>query len=104
MPFKINEQGQRVQVIACAAPKTAVGYIKRFIESHKTEIEQRKTDLENGTKKDPYLLILTPEKEVKFYAMGKAGQELKDVVAAYKHESQRYSEDFFQGAYLSLFK
>ena len=103
LPLKVNDQGQRVQVIACAAPKTAVDYIKRFIESNKPEIEQRKTDLENGTKKDSFLLILTPEKDVKFYAMSKAGEELKKVISVYKSESVQYSGDFFRGrTYYSL--
>jgi superfamily I DNA/RNA helicase len=105
LPLQTNEQGRKVQVIGCATPGAAVDYISTFIDTHREEIEQRKADLQAGNEKDPFLLILTPQREAKFYATKKADAhaKLKAIVAAYKAESQRFSEDYFRAlTYYSL--
>lgn len=90
-----TEGGEKVQVIGTATPSAAVDYIRTFIDAHRESIEQRKLDLEEGTAKDPFLLILTPQRGAKFYAMKGADLELQELVAAYRAESDRYSEDYF---------
>lgn len=103
LPLRTSGESTKVRVIGCATPGTAVDYIRTFIEAHREQIEARKTELSNGTEKDPFLLILTPQKEAKFYAMGEANRELAEIVAVYKEEVQRLSEDYFKVlAYYSL--
>jgi superfamily I DNA/RNA helicase len=63
LPISDAGGSQKVQVVACAAPSTAVDYIRKFIEDHKNDIDQRKADLVAGKAKDAYLLILSPSKE-----------------------------------------
>ena len=67
LPIKTEDEHPKVQVIACATPSTAVDYIMKFIADHQAEIDDRKAKLENGEAKDAFLLILTPDKKIKFY-------------------------------------
>jgi len=93
LPLSTDEECEKVQVIACATPSSAVDYIRKFIEDHQEEIEARKTDPNN---KDPFLLILTPAKAVRFYRTKNADRELFDLVAEYKTEDVSLSEDYFR--------
>jgi hypothetical protein len=52
LPISEAGESQKVQIVACAAPSTAVEYIRKFIEDHKTDIDQRKADLAAGKAKD----------------------------------------------------
>jgi superfamily I DNA/RNA helicase len=90
-----SEGGEKVHVIGSATPSAAVDYVRAFIDEHKQSIEQRKLDLEAGTAKDPYLLILTPQRGAKFYAVNGADVELQQLVATYRAELDQYSEDYF---------
>ena len=95
LPLSTDEECQKVQAIACATPSGAVDYIRKFVEEHQEDIEARKKDLSN---KDPFLLILTPAKALRFYRTKKvdAGKELFDLVAEYKTEDSGLSEDYFE--------
>jgi superfamily I DNA/RNA helicase len=94
LPCKIDQNVQKVRLVACAVPSTAVDYIKRFIKSHKKEIDERKTNLENGEEKDAFLLILTPDRKIDFF--GKCKEEIHQLVADYKVETREFSEDFYK--------
>lgn len=94
LPLEINENVQKVRLMACATPSTAVNYIKRFIEDHKTEIDERKINLENGEKKDAFLLILTQDSKIDFY--GKCKEEIHEFIAEYKVDTKEFSEDFYR--------
>ncbi|MGH9966814.1 MAG: UvrD-helicase domain-containing protein [Pyrinomonadaceae bacterium] len=88
--------GAKVEVIACASASGAVDYIKTFIKINTKKLELRKSELRDGIKKDPFLLILTPAREVKFYKAAGADIELKKLVASYAADTQRFSEDYFR--------
>ncbi|MFH1874659.1 MAG: UvrD-helicase domain-containing protein [Pseudomonadota bacterium] len=94
LPLKSNGDEQKVQVVACATAKTAVDYIEKFVKDHKTEIDERKMQLEAGKKKDAFLLILTPAREVKFY--GDAKKRIENIVANYQTEVRSFSEDYYR--------
>jgi superfamily I DNA/RNA helicase len=94
LPIEKDPSGTQVQVVACAGPSTAIEYISRFIEEHQAEIELRKKELEAGTQKDAFLLILTPSRALKFFRPNQ--QELFELVARYQRESLSFSEDFYR--------
>ncbi|MFA6077321.1 MAG: UvrD-helicase domain-containing protein [Candidatus Paceibacterota bacterium] len=96
LPLSVNTEHPKVQVIGCATSTTAVDYIKKFIDDNKSEIETRKNELIDGNTKDPFLLILTPAKEVKFYAAGHANQELFKLIAEFQQETKKFSEDYYK--------
>ena len=94
LPLEKEAEAEKVKVIACAAPQSAVDYIRQFIDAHKEEIAQRREKLERGEEKDAFLLILTPSRDVRFY--NKAADELFGLVAEYKQESKSLSEDYYK--------
>ena len=95
--------GEPVHIVGCASPSTAVDYIRKFIEEHRTDIEQRKTNLDSGTKKDAFLLILTPARQIRFY--GPEGDKLVALVGEFKRERHLFSEDYHRTlTYYSLAK
>lgn len=96
LPLANDDDCSKVQIIGCATPATAVDYIKKFVEDHQQEIEARRNDLVNGDTKDPFLLILTPAKELRFYANGNANQELLQLVSEFQQETKKFSEDYYK--------
>lgn len=103
LPITTASNGEKVQIVGCAASSSAVDYIIKFIEDHEREIEVRKAELENGSKKDPFLLILTPAKELNFYSSSGSNKKLMKVIERYKAEDRKFSEDYYKLlAYYSL--
>ena len=98
LPIKTNKNDPKVQVVACATAPTAVDYIEKFIKDNKELIDERKAKLETGDKKDAYLLILTPAKEVRFYTNKKfSGRaKLQKLVSEYQTETRIFPEDYYQ--------
>lgn len=96
LPITSDIDTPKVQMIGCATPGTAVDYIKKFIEDNRPAIEARKAELANNESKDPYLLILTPGKELKFYANKDANVELFTAIAEFQQETKKFSEDYYK--------
>jgi superfamily I DNA/RNA helicase len=96
LPLSDAEGCKKVQVVACATPSTAVDYIKKFIQDHKSEIEKRKEDLAEGRSKDAYLLILSPSRVVDFYKSHGARDELFNLVAPYRDEGRKFSDEYYK--------
>jgi superfamily I DNA/RNA helicase len=94
LPIEKEPSGTPVQVVACAGPSTAIDYISRFIEEHQAEIEQRKKELEAGTQKDAFLLILTPSRGLKFFRPNQ--EELFELVRRHQRENLLPSRDFYR--------
>lgn len=94
LPIEKVPCGTPVQIVACAGPSTAIDYISRFIEEHQAEIEQRKKELEAGTQKDAFLLILTPSRALKFFRPNQ--DELFELVGGYQRESLSFSRNFYR--------
>lgn len=103
LPLKKSVDDQKIQIIGCATASTAVDYIDKFIVDNKAEIDKRKAQLESGEKRDPFLLILTPSREINFYS--DAREKLKNIIAEYKREIRSFSEDYYRLlSYYSLAK
>ena len=96
LPLSDAEGCTKVQVVACATPATAVDYIRKFIEDRKHEIEKRKADLAEGRSKDAYLLILSPSNAVDFYKPNGARDELFKLVALYREEGRKFSDEYYK--------
>jgi len=94
LPIHSDDNNPKVQVIACATPQTAVSYVEKFISDHRNFIEERKTQLEAGEESDPFLLILSPTKDVKFY--GKSRNTLYKISSGYKAENRSFSDDYYK--------
>lgn len=94
LPISTDQECELIQVIGCAVPTSAVDYIRKFTEDHQAEIDARRNDLTN---KDPFLLILTPAKALRFYRNGNADTELLELVAEFKtEEGQTFPEDYYK--------
>jgi superfamily I DNA/RNA helicase len=101
LPLRSNDQKTKVQIIACAAPATAVDYIEKFVADHEAEIEERMRQLDTNEKKDAFLLILTPAREAKFY--GPTKERIKSITLKYQRETRWFSEDYYRlRSYYSL--
>jgi superfamily I DNA/RNA helicase len=96
LPMSDAGESQKVQVVACAAPSTAVDYIRKFIEDHENDINQRRADLAAGKAKDAYLLILSPAKAANFYRLNGARDELFNLVAPYRNEEKQFSDEYYK--------
>ncbi len=96
LPMRDDNSSLKVQVVGCAKPSSAVDYIRKFVEDHEKEIEERKEKLENEEEKDAFLLILTPSRELKFYSSKGARDKLLDIVNKYKSEHKKFSEDYYK--------
>jgi superfamily I DNA/RNA helicase len=87
---------KKVQVVGCAQPSTAVDYIRKFIEDHKDEIDQRRKDLVEGKSKDAFLLILSSSKKVDFYKLNDAREQLFDLIKPYQEERKEFSDNYYK--------
>lgn len=96
LPMSGNDTSPKVQVVGCSTATTAVDYIRKFIEDHSVEIEQRRTDLAAGNSKDAYLLILSPSGAVDFYRSNGAKEQLFDLVRPYSEKRTEFSEDYYK--------
>jgi superfamily I DNA/RNA helicase len=96
LPISTADEAEKVHVVGCPTPSGAVDYIRKFIEDHSDEIEQRRKDLLDGNAKDAFLLILSPAGPVNFYKTKGAQQELFDLVKSYRDEQRGYSEDYYK--------
>ncbi|MBU1755217.1 AAA family ATPase [Patescibacteria group bacterium] len=95
LPLRGTEEGSRVTCVACPNPASAIDYVKKFINENKEALDERKAQLEDGTKKDAFLLILSPDKKLAFYGNEKDG--LSEAIAAYQTtEKLKYGEDYFK--------
>ncbi len=96
LPISNDTSTPKVQIIGCVAPGTAVDYIKKFVDDNRSEIETRRVELAEGNSKDPFLLILTPSKELKFYSHKDSNQELFKMVAEFQAELKKFSHDYYK--------
>lgn len=109
LPLSTDASCSKVQIIACSDPLASVDYITKFVNENRSEIEARKDALSHGTSKDPFLLILTPSRELRFYSSKNprkdARESLRKIVAEFAQEETRFSEDYYKTiTYYSLAK
>jgi superfamily I DNA/RNA helicase len=98
LPLKCDEADPRVQLVATWNPAAAVDYIEKFMDDHQEEFKQYVEKMEAGEESDPFLLILTPDKELKFYKTGGAGDRLRDLVRQWSGIKLGRSGDYWRTA------
>lgn len=94
LPCDTHETCERISIVVCAQPTGVVDYVERFINEHKVEIEQRARDLDAGTVKDAFLLLLSPARDAVF--LGKHADKLKSVVGEYVSERRVLSQSVYR--------
>lgn len=98
LPLRLDESAAKVRVVGTAAPSSAVDYIADFVEQHRAELETHKAQMETGDESDPYLLVLTPAKDLAFYKPGGAAERLRALVAEWSTVENRPSSDYWRTA------
>ena len=96
LPMSGPDASQRVRVVGCATPTTAVDYIRKFIEEHAVAIQQRKAALVAGESKDAYLLILSPSATVDFYRPDQAQEQLFELIEPFRETDRGFSEEYYR--------
>jgi hypothetical protein len=72
-----------------------VDYIAKFLADHKTELDAHEDGMRSGKETDPFLLILTPDKELKFYrGRGAPNIQLEKLVSKWAVTEGGHSEDY----------
>jgi len=104
LPIKSRDDKPKVQVVACATPSAAIDYLSKFVKDHKLEIEARMKELAEGTKKDAFLLILSPSRGATFLGKDNVG-ELEKLIAPFRGEGHGFDSDYYRLlAYYSVAK
>lgn len=93
LPFEVDEQASKLEIVGTAAPATAVEYVERFLRVHRAELEAHRDRMEEGQEKDPFLLILTPDKKLKF--LGDSRSALNALVAEWSVLHLGHSDDYW---------
>ncbi len=94
VPIGAPDSGELVRVVASTTPKVAVEYVESLLATHDAGIRQRQIDIDSGDLKDPYLLILTPAKEMRF--LGSVHDRFMDALAPYLQEDSRPGDDYWR--------
>ena len=58
LPLRRDPEGAKVQVVPTAAPRSAIAYVKHFLDAHAEELKAHEDAMESGRETDPFLLIL----------------------------------------------
>jgi superfamily I DNA/RNA helicase len=98
LPLRQEMADPKVQMIATAAPASAVDYISKFIEEHRDELERHKARMEAGEETDPFLLILSPSKKIRFYQTRGADEKLRGLVSQWSAAKPGRSTDYWRVA------
>jgi superfamily I DNA/RNA helicase len=88
-----EEEAEKVRVVASTTPKSGVEYIEAFLEQHREQLEERKEAIENKTKKDSYLLILTPGRKMPF--LGEEADRLRELLNVYAVPGEKLSREYW---------
>ncbi len=94
LPLTVDVNAPKVQIVATSAPTSAVDYIKKFISDHQEELDAHIAKMESGEDTDPFLLILTPDKKVKFFRTSRANEDLLMFLAQWSVIDAGRSKDY----------
>ena len=94
LPLTINPDAEKLKVVATATPGSAVHYIQKFVHDHQSQLDEHIAKMEAGNETDPFLLVLTPQREARFFRTKKADQVLKEWLAQWTAVDTGHSEDY----------
>ena len=98
LPLKVDTSAAKVQVVAAFQPTSAVDYIAKFIEDHRSELEAHIALMQAGEEVDPFLLVLTPEKTARFYRDHHANEQLSKLLGEFSVVSTGHTSDYWKVA------
>ncbi len=96
LPLNVRETAPRVQIVATAAPGSAVDYIRKFLEDHSTEYAEYIENRKSGRDSDPFLLILGQSGGLTLKKAIPAEKELEKLVAEASGEAESRSADYMR--------
>jgi superfamily I DNA/RNA helicase len=85
----------KVVIAAATSPTAGVAYIERFVEQHKGQLEERAHAISEHKVKDPYLLLLTPARKMRFLNVKGALRHLEEVLAPFRISDSQLCEDYW---------
>lgn len=95
LPFQDETGASKVRVIATTQPQLGVTFIGQWLEEHQEAIRAREQELAAKTAKDPYLLILTPAREMNFRNVGGARDRLNEILGEFMPLARGVSQDYW---------
>lgn len=70
IPIKDKEDSKKVRIILCPTPTSTINFTINYLKDNKIDLVKRKTEIENKLSSDPFLLILSPVRDIfKYYNM-----------------------------------
>jgi hypothetical protein len=94
LPLEVDEEEPKVHLVATPTPISEVDYIKRLIDEHREELDAHIAKMVAGEETDPFLLVLTPDKELKLLRTGNADRVLRTWMAECSVVSTGRSVDY----------
>jgi len=96
LPLDQESTVSKVGVVATTNPRVGVEFITtRFFERHAESIQQRQDEIDRGTNKDAYLLILTPARGMNFLTGG-ARDDLLAALSNFATAGTRPGPDYWK--------
>jgi superfamily I DNA/RNA helicase len=95
LPLTDDLSATKVQVVATAAPSSAVDYIEKFVASHHVGLDEHKAEMEAHRETDPFLLILTPQKSNRFLGPQNI-QRLRELISEWAAVKLVRSRDYWK--------
>jgi len=90
-----DEATPEVSIVAATSPTVGVAFVEQFLKDHAKNIEMRQAALDASAAKDPYLLVLTPDRSLKFLKQDGAKQ-LQDLLDQYTGAESKLCDDYWR--------
>jgi hypothetical protein len=94
LPLVVDESAPLVHIVGTVAPVSAVDYVRKFLEDHRDALVAHEASMAAGETTDPFLLILTPAKNLNFFRTNSAKEQLLELLARWKPVFTRRSADY----------
>lgn len=98
LPLRVDDGAPRVRIVGTATPSGAVDYIKRFLAAHRTELEEHAGRMATGDETDPFLMILSPDRGARFYALHRADEALHALIEPWASAEVGHGFDYRRAA------
>jgi hypothetical protein len=93
LPVEVDLSAQRVQIVATAAPSSAVDYVERFMREKDVELSEYLSRVAQGKEHDPFLLILRTNRSLEF--LGNSQARLTTLIDKYSALGAQRSADYW---------
>jgi superfamily I DNA/RNA helicase len=94
LPLRVDENAERIRVVATAAPSGAVDYVRRFMEQRVGEYDEYLEQRRAGVDTDPFLLVLSASGGLTLTKRSPEDEELEELVREYAERPTRRSASY----------